>query len=252
MKRVLIFVFCLIAFGLMAQVIYQPHRRNAFRIGCSTYNTTNAWDNFIEGFQAVTGYESNGWSHVGTSANITSNYNSSALTTYKPEGACNQCLHVVAPNDGTETFARMNLGAAIDIDTIQTDIYFSFYIQTGLPSDAQYCWIAGFGSTTAASSVGVAITNDLGVIKIRASAANNTTFRTISAGQWYVVKISLDTAKASFGSSYTVWSNGLQILSDTFTRAAADIQYLGLGAVLALDAGETFTIDYDLLCIKTN
>lgn len=31
MKRVLIFAFCLVAFGLVAQVIYQPHRRNAFR-----------------------------------------------------------------------------------------------------------------------------------------------------------------------------------------------------------------------------
>lgn len=31
MKRVLIFSFCFIAFGLMSQVIYQPHRRNAFR-----------------------------------------------------------------------------------------------------------------------------------------------------------------------------------------------------------------------------
>lgn len=31
MKRVLVFTFCLVAFGLVAQVIYQPHRRNAFR-----------------------------------------------------------------------------------------------------------------------------------------------------------------------------------------------------------------------------
>lgn len=253
MKRVLVLSFCLVAFELMAQVIYQPHRRKDFRISapaCSTYNTTNAWDNFIEGFQTpTTGYESNVWTGVGTTANITVPADSSSLTTYKPDGACNQAFKLVVPTDGTETYIRGDLGASIDLDTIQTDVYFSLYVETG-PDNSESYFIFGYRqSTTPSPSASIALGKTAGgQLQLTCGSSVN-----ISAGQWYVIKWSFDIAQAVGGSSMTIWSNGSEIGSVTFQRAATtDMRYIFSGAIAGLDVNDSGTIWFDLIAIKTN
>ena len=109
-------------------------------------------------------------------------------------------------------------------------------------------------STTPATGASMRLYNENGgPTTIKAINSATASMFTVVLGQWYVVKYSLDTANAAEGSSFTVWSNGALIGSDTFTRAAAtDIRYIFIGADSALEAGDECTIWYDLLCIKTN
>jgi hypothetical protein len=222
---------------------------------CSTSQTTNAWDNFLEGFQnPTTGCDSN-WTQVGTSANIFTNADSSSLTKYKPDGACNQAVKFVVPTDGTETYLQMDLGAAIDVDSVQTDVYFSIYVETA-PDNFEYIPILGMEyNANPYTRFGVQLAKvggQLVLLPVDSAGADNIS---IATGQWYVCKLSYDTAKATDGSTFTVWSNGSQVGQSIFTRGgggAADIRYIFLGPCYALDVNDSGTFWIDLFMIKTN
>lgn len=256
-----ILVFCLVSEFVVASEVYLPHKRRAFLPvvsggTCSTYDTTNAWDNFIEGFQIDTsGYESNVlysvWITNGV-GNVNYAFDSSSLTTGKPPGACNQCWRIVLPTDGTEAWARADLGAAIDIDTIQTDLTISIYVESG-PGTSKSYFIAIWGTSATAVSwaVGLDINNNAGQLQLRARATSTVTVN-ISAGQWYTAVISLDTARAVGGSTLYVYSEDSLVNSGTFQRNASDIRYIFIGGPNSLDSGDSGTLDFDLITIKTN
>lgn len=237
---------CASAWG-QAFSIFDPAMQSppvASGAACSTYQTTNAWDDFIDGFQtATTGYESNGWVGVGTTANIYPAADSSALTSGKPDGACSQALKIVLPTDGTETYARCDLGVAIDLDVVQTDLYFCIYIE----SLEGNCQILSYRtSTTPSASYPVTLSSTA----IRAGASAEIP---VASGQWYTVKLSYDTAAAVNGSVISVWSGGSLVGSASFTRSSGDMRYLFLGGVVALDATTDYgTIWFDLVSVKTN
>lgn len=261
MKRALVILvfYCLLSAFCFAQRA-QFGRSNAFKAvaaaACSTYNTTNAWDNFIEGFNvATTCLESNVWTTNGTTANWTIPADSTALTTYKPAGACNQAVKLVVPTDGTETYLKADLGAAIDVDTIQTDVYFSFYLETapdvaGETYSIFFCGPQCDGDIYLATDVQIRLF--VAQPQIRVTSDDTTTWRNISAGQWYVVKLSFGTSPTAGQSTFTLWSNNTQICSDAFDRQAGDIRCLYLGAPYGLAANESGTIWFDLLTVKTN
>lgn len=240
-----------------ADALLGATRRPVASATCSTFDTTNAWDNFIDGFQiATTGYESNVsysvWSEVGTTANIYEAADSSALTTYKPSGACSQALKFVFPTDGTETYSYANLGAAIDLDTIQTDIYFALYVETG-PDNGEAVQIFSYRGTSVPGAYGVTIDNSGGQLRLSTAGGSGSAYQNISAGQWYTIKLSYDTAVGEDGSALYIFSNGELVSSDAFTRAATiDIQYIFFGGVVSLSANDSGTLWFDLVSVKTN
>lgn len=213
---------------------------------CSTFNTTNAWDDFIDGFQGATGYESNTWTAQGTVANVISNANSSSLSTYKPAGACDQALKVILPTDGTETNARLDLGYILDLDTIQTDVYFCIYVETGPDAGESYV-VYTYRTGAANDTLAVTLANTAGQLTLTPKDGISIN---ISAGQWYTVKMSYTTAGP--GCSITIWSNGSQVGSTTFYRLGGDMRYLYFGAPFNLDANDSGTVWFDLISIKTN
>lgn len=225
---------------------------------CASNQTTNHWDNFLEGFEIpVSGYESNVWTEVGTTANIQHAYDSSGLSTYKPPGDCNQCWHIAVPNDGTETYAKGDLGAAntIDLDTVQTEVTINFYLETKQPNLAAIEPIlalnadGGFGVYT-----GLQYENDgANVPTIRAAGSSNSPWISIATGQWYTIVLMLDTAQAVDGSSITIWSNGSLVgAPQPFRRGAVDLRFVWLGPHTGLGANQSCTFDVDLVAIKTN
>lgn len=221
--------------------------------GCSTYDTTNTWNRFIEGFGMVsTGYESNNlWSLTGTAENVTPNGDSTALTTGKPAGACNQALKVVVPTDGTETYTATTNSLLIDLDTVQADLTLCLYVETGPDAGEGYSIVSYRGSATPSSSTGIRLQNTGGQIEIFARGAVNSSVINISAGQWYTVRLSFDTAQAAGGSSMTVWANGSAVGSVTFQRqAGTDLNFLFVGAPYDLTANESGTVWFDLIGIK--
>lgn len=222
---------------------------------CSTGNTTNAWDNFLEGFQTpTTGFESNGWALSGTTNNITM-VDSTSLTSNKPDGACNQCIQVVVNDDGTETWASCDLGVGgtIDLDTVQTDVFFSFYVVTGPNVANEVFSIFGMGGTSVGSSHKVQLHNVGGVLKVYFVSSGTGDPITISAGQWYVAKISFDTAAEVNGSAFYLYSGGSLVGSDTtITRLTTDVRYIAVGSSLGVDAGDNGTVLFDIIAVKTN
>jgi len=219
---------------------------------CSTYDTTNSWDDFIEGFEtATTGYESNVWTKIGTTANINEVYDSSALTDFRPPGVCSQSLYVDIPTDGTETWLRGNLGYVIDVDTVQTDFVCSFYVVTG-PGTNEALGLVGVGqfNTGASWVANIFLQNTAGQLNVKCSF--NATTINISAGQWYTAIISMDTARAATGSTFSLFSGGSHVGTTlTGQRGASDIGYLYVGGFTSVDAGDNATIVYDLIGINT-
>lgn len=214
---------------------------------CSKTDTTNAWNAFIEGFE--TGSYSN-WNLVGTTANITTNYDSSALTTGKPPGACNQCLKVIVPTDGTETYITNYLDASIVSSTWQTDVYFSFYVGAGPPDTKRYV-LFHCGTGNNAMSM-MSITNNGGQLYVQASATDATTWRPIDATAWYTAKMKYDTAGAAGGSHFLLWSCGTNVCDDAFDRPAFNLQTIRLGGVSGVDSGEGGTYYFDNVLVRTN
>ena len=74
----------------------------------------------------------------------------------------------------------------------------------------------------------------------------------ITSNQWYSVKVSMATTTDADACSYTVWSNGAEIATRTFTKNDRDLRYLYFGASSLLDATDSGTIWFDLISIKTN
>lgn len=220
-------------------------------------DTTNAWDNFLEGFQtATTGYESNIWTGFGTTANISPAYDTTSLTTYKPPGVCNQSLHIVVPDEGTETYIRGDLGAGqiIDLDTIQTDVSLCFYLEANISGNLSSCPMFSFNADGGFGVYnGLEIQSASSTPQIRAHGTANSNWISIATGQWYTIVISFDTAQAAGGSNIKIWSNGSQVGStQTFQRSAVDLRYIFCGTHDGLDANEGFTADWDIIGIKTN
>jgi len=168
-------------------------------------------EQFLEGFQAATvGYESNNWTHIGTVANISSNYDSTLDAAGKPDGACVQSWHVDLPTDGTETYARYDLGVGLDLDTIQTDWYVSFFFQGWtIPTNTEFYSIADWDNDTTPGATTLRLWRQgASDFQIYLAAQTASAKQPIVTGCWYTAKISFDTAAAAAGSSLTVWSNG--------------------------------------------
>ena len=217
---------------------------------CATANTTNAWDELLEGFNDVDGKE-NTWADVGTTANITYGADSSALTTYKPTGACDKAWKLVVPTDGTETYSGWDRGSAIDIDTLAADIYLSLYVEVK-PDANEYFNLLDYNVTSGVSEKGILLRSSAAAqLNVISAGASGSDAINISTGQWYVLKLHLATTAAE--STLTVWSNGALIGSvDTFTRSAGiDLRYIKIGAPFQLDANDSGTIWVDLIAIHT-
>jgi hypothetical protein len=216
--------------------------------GCATTDTSLAHDYILEGFEtATTGFND------GNSLNVTENpnsdnidgyYDTSALTTGKGTGQCNRGLQVVAPVGGPDTYVSWDYGSAIDVDTIQLTIRFYFYINTA-PDASELVAIfslAAAGPLTGVSA-GVDVFNNAGSILMRAGGTDTSNWITVSTGQWYVVTITLDTARAAGGSSINVAGS-----TQTFQRTTWDPRYFHLGA-FDLGGTDSGTFTFDLLAV---
>jgi len=220
---------------------------------CASNQTTNSWDELLEGFEtASTGYEASGWTEFGTTANISHAADSSALATGKPDGACSKAWKLVVPTDGTATGARWDRGSTIDLDTVQTDVWFSFYVETA-PDSGEGFFIWEYTGLSSPENFGLQLRNNGGTLQVITVAGGGSDAINILTDRWYVGKISFDVAAAADGTTFTLWSNGSVVGTDSFTRhSAVDLRYIYIGATSFLEAGDSGTVWFDLLQVKTN
>lgn len=215
---------------------------------CATSDTSLPHDTLLEGFQtATTGYE-NTWTETGTTANITEAADSTALTTGKPTGACNQAWKVVFPADGTETYAQWDRGSVIDVAV--TAINVVFYLLVESPMDAGETSLILSGSETTNPSASQCFEVALGrtgsnteVWAIGATAASKTV---ITTGAWHKIDVHIDTTAANSTISVD------EAAPNSFTRSSTwDVRYMNIGGVRGIDVNDNATIWFDVICVNT-
>lgn len=219
--------------------------------GCSTSQQTNAYDRLREGFEAGgTSFEWVGWTNFGVGDYITTNADTTSLTQGKPAGACNTAIKFTIPNDtATETYTSWYTNGIINVDVIQTDIYFSFLLVDGLDNLTEQVAVFGTSETPTPLANLVRITNG-GAMKIvvKDSSAYN-----LHSNCWYSCKMSLDLAAAAGGSSLQIWSNAVLVSTLNFQRnVGSDLRSVGVGIVNGLNVGMPITLYFDLVTIKAN
>lgn len=221
---------------------------------CSTTSTTNIYDSLIEGFEAEDGYDQT-WTEVGATTNLVAGADTSALTTAKPPGNCDKAFKsVVLPMEGIETYSRTDVGL-IDLDTINVSIAFNFYISSGPDTHGETYSIFGTSQTTSpfANGPNVRISNSGGNLLLDCIGASTSASITVLAGQWYTILITLDTAQAAGGCTFSIFSGGSQVsTTKTFQRLASnDLRYVFLGVPFSLSSGEDGTFYMDCVTVKT-
>jgi hypothetical protein len=223
---------------------------------CVTANHTNGTSYFAEGFQdPAVGYETNVWTELGTVANITSYGDSSALTLYKPDGACNRALRIELPDDdSSETSARCDFGTGTGIVTSNSfvTVKFSIYIERA-PAVGKFYKIMALGNGPTAPTFNtcyVNLTNTVGdQMMVYASGTTAGAPINIETGEWYTFVVSLDKDRGLNGSSLTVYSGGSQIESpSTFQRTLYNVRYGFFGGVNGVDLYDGGILWFDLIC----
>lgn len=247
MNRLLLLPLLLLACTAAAQqpVIFARNPAFSAPAACATTQTTNVWDDLLEGFQDVDGYD-NTWTQVGTTANITAGADSSALTTGKAPGQCAKAWKLIVPTDGTETFAYWDYGSSVNLDSQAMSVTCNLYIESA-PLAADNYVIFSFRGTAIPGVIGnmVLLQNVAGVVSLNCWGQ----LVTVSAGQWYTVKITLATTAAS--STFEVWSQGSLTGSATVTRDTATFRYLFMGATRLLETDDSGTLWFDTVAINT-
>lgn len=218
---------------------------------CATSQTTNSWDDLLEGFEDGDGYDVT-WTEIGTTANITEGADSASLTSGKAPGQCNKAWKLAAPTDGTATYARWDNGSTIDLDTVAVVISLQFYVEVEPDNNEGWSILSYRISTTPTSGAGAVLLKTAGGVLTVAGTGTGATGIAITGGQWYTLVFTLDTARAVDGSSLKVFANGSLVGSDLYQRSTDDLRYLYIGAPVGLAVNESGTIWFDLVSIKTN
>lgn len=184
----------------------------------------------------------------GDSATFTTNYDTSALSTGKPTGACNVGLRCVVTGANAFDAYRFARGSAIAAGTANVDFRFYVYIQTILSGTGRIpIMVAGQGVDPSGGLVFSVEWRDDGggVNEVRASATTDSAWLALTANSWNKIHVHVDATNTN--STIAVNDGGAQTFSSSATNA---LQYAYVGACFA-GAGAAGTLVFDLLAINT-
>lgn len=214
---------------------------------CASSDTSQNWDEFLEGWTGA-GEEEATWTGTisGHGATMNNDYDTTALSSGKPAGACNEAQQwVVSNSDGTEEGQYIDVnGGTINYSTTATEINFYIYVDT-MPALNTGFRIFGFGASTTIGTVSqsVLLQNDGGTCKLRLLAGGNTTYIACSEDTWHLVRILSDGAGN--------WTFYVDASSASTTISGTGFRYLQVGPILNLDATEGATYYIDLIGVYT-
>jgi len=219
---------------------------------CSTSSSTNSWNRVIEGWEAAGG--ENPWTLYLSPAGRTDiafdrNADTSALTSNKPPGACNQAFHLLwYGTNATANSYYWDSGATITNTPINIEC--AIYCPTGCVGNLGFISVGNstYPETTRAAMIGMygvaSSTTSILFYAYGSSAAANIT---LSAGQWHWVKVHLDAAGAASASYIKAGAS-----SNSFTRSSLSSRYVHVGAASYLSVGDIGDLYVDLIAVSTN
>jgi hypothetical protein len=227
------------------------HKRSAFAAdtACVTTNTALVYDHFLEGFQTTTTgiNDGNVWT-VGAAigdGTVDPYYDTSALTTNKPAGACDRAWRVVLPTNGTETYQVWDRGSSYTMGSAVMKIHFHLYVETAPDAGEDYV-VFRYGSSTSSTGYGFSMSNVAGTLQVLAFGQTNTAAIPINTGEWIKVLMYLDTSSAG-ATSYLQINDGTP---EYYQRNTQSPRYLTLGPAAGLVSGESGTFLIDLIAIE--
>lgn len=213
---------------------------------CATSDTTLAHDTMLEGWGSGAENTWTAWQNADSVAFNTS-YNSSALTTGKPTGACDTAIEVAVSNTAGEESLYWNNGSAITLATTPTDFVFYIYITSGM-DDGEVFTIVNIntGATgTGSVSAFINLRNSSGTFQVQGEGNSSSAWASLTASQWNKVTVHFDSTAANCYINVNDGSN------QTFTRLGTTWQYIHIGAPYGHAANEACTYILDLFAVNT-
>lgn len=249
-------IFVPAAFGIFvpksrAQV-YQQNRRAAFRktgaAACSTNDTTLPHDEMLYGWG--TGDSPTPWTGPTLISDVDAvtfdtAYDTSALTTGKPVGACNTGLRsTLTGTGGGHDSYRFDRSSIIAVGT-NVDIRCYFYIQTLLIGSRITILVGGnITNPDGGRSFAVELQTDT-VSQVRGDSTTSSAWINLTSNSWNLVHVHIDATNTAS----TIAVNGGSAQGFT-SNATAGIQYMYVGSGFTA-AGKTCVWVTDLLAVNT-
>ena len=256
MKRTLILSALLLAVGFTATADRRRlmlARSVAVAAGCTTADTALAHDELLEGWTGA-GQE-NTWTSGGGEAGVTIDLDgdSSALTTGKPAGACDEAAKfTVVSASGTETYRYWDRGSAIATNA-DLNVRLYVYVEAGPDTGETFQFFYGGAFTAPGSGGGRArlnFVNVSGQLKLSASGTVTTstsgTNGNIASNTWNKVEILL--AGTDPTASTLVINDGTPL---AFTSSLQLARYFAVGPGSSLETGDSATFWLDVIAVET-
>lgn len=213
---------------------------------CATTDTTLPHDVFLFGWESG---DSGTWtSWVGTdTVTYDTAFDTSALTTGKPTGACDVGAQVAVSNTAGDESLYWDNGSAVTIATTPTDFDFYIYVTTAMDSGENFTIVSINTTATGSGSVTtwVNLRNNGGTLEVQAEGGSSSAWIALTANSWNRITVSLKAVAASS----TIAVNGGT--PQTFTYLGTQWRYFHYGAVQNHAANEAATYVMDLVAINT-
>ena len=211
---------------------------------CATTDTAIPHDEFILGF--ATNDTWTGWTVVGSTL-ITTNADSSSLTTGKVAGMCDTAMRFLNASSGTETYMRHTNSTSLNPTNTQIDITFHIYVVTPFDTAAETITLLGANPTTSPSTTGAAgieLNYDGTYMRVRARGATASSYMNLTASSWNKVTLRL-------GPTHTDLDVNDSGSPSTFSKGTGTFDYLHIGAIAALESTDACDFYIDLICVNT-
>lgn len=215
--------------------------------GCATTDTVLAHDVFLFGWESG---DSGTWtSWVGTdTVTYNTSFDTSALTTGKPSGACDVGVEVAVSTTSGDESLFWDLGSTFDYTSNPLDTTFYIYVTTAMDSGENFTVVSLNTSTTGSGSISawVNLRNNAGTLEMQCEASSSSAWVALTANSWNKVRVRLlGGASASFLDINDAASPA------TFTSVGNAFRYFHYGAVQNHAANEACTYIIDLVAINT-
>ncbi len=212
---------------------------------CATADTTLDHDQLLEGYGA--GGAENTWlSWVNVDvATYDQNFDTSALTTGKPTGACNTGVQVTINNTSGNESLYWDRGSAVTLASQAVDFYAYLYVTTEMDASENFTIISLNATATGSGSVTVWVNlrSNAGAMEVSAEGGNSSTWGALVENSWNLIKVHMDTATT--GNTSYIQVNGGSTLG--FNRSGTEFRYVHIGAVQNHAVNEAATYVLDLI-----
>jgi hypothetical protein len=211
--------------------------------GCATSDTTLPHDQLLEGWGA--GGAENTWtSWVGTdTVSFNQNFDTSALTTGKPTGACDTGTQVTVTTAAGDESLYWDRGSAVTMASQAVDHYHYLYVTTEPDAGEAFVYISLNASATGSGSITtwIKMRSNGGQMEVQAEGASASAWVAITENSWNKIKVHMDTATTG-STSYIQVNDGA---TQGYNRFGTEFRYVHYGAVQehAINENAVYVLD---------